>query len=503
MALSLPRSETIKRLAERDALMYALSERKLAHYVKAAWKLLEPNNPLMWGWHLDYLCEHLEAVALGQINRIIFNIPPRNLKSILVSVCYPSWRWIRVPERRFLFTSYSQKLSTKHSVDRRQLLESPWYQDAWNDRFSISIDQNEKMKFSNNKRGHMIATSMGGSATGEGGDELIVDDPIDTSMAKSKLKREKSVEDFDRKFTSRLNDKKNGVILIVMQRLHERDHTGHILAKDAGYMHVKLPAIAEERQRLVFPVSKKIITRERGDILHPAREGLIELEKIKKDLGSQAFAGQYQQRPTAEEGGLIKREWIKYYREKDLPPRYEEELISVDCTFKNLDTSDFVAGQVWSRFGPKCYLRGRVKERLDIIGTIEMIIKLSTRFPKAHTKLVEDKANGSAVIQLLKNRVSGLIAVEPKDSKISRLNAIAPFWEAGDIYLPHPDEAPWILEYVEELVNFPNAANDDEVDATSQALTRLKANMGIDFTKNLIPKTLDSFVSGLRGGTAW
>lgn len=495
---NLNRKELIKKLIERDEIKYVLAQRRLSHYIKAAWDVLEPDTKLEWGWHLDYLCEHLEAVKLGQIRRLIINIPPRNLKSIMGTVCFPTWVWIDNPYHRFLFTSYSQTLSTKHSVDRRELIQSKWYQAAWADKYSISVDQNEKMKFSNDKRGHMIATSMGGSATGEGGDTLIIDDPHDTTIAESKTKREKTLIDIDRKFTTRLNDKKKGNIILIMQRLHPQDATGHLLAKEAGYIHVKLPAIAEEREERIYPISKKCVKREPGDVLHPEREGLEELARIKKEMTPNAFEGQYQQRPNADDGGIIKREWVIFYRKKDLPPRFDEEVQSWDCSFKDGKTSDYVAGQVWARFQANKYLLFRVKERMDIVRTMAKIKIVSNQFPRTYAKYIEDKANGPAVIQIMKDEISGLRAVEPEGSKESRLNSIAPDWAAGNIYLPHPEEAPWVLEYIEELVGFPNTANDDEVDATSQAVIQLRGGARLNLPDNDESDSIGSITGNLR-----
>lgn len=492
------RDRTIDLLVRGQELKYEAAERSLAAYVKLAWPILEPKNPLLWNWHLSLICEHLEAVELGQIKRLIINIPPRNLKSNICTVAFPTWVWIKNPAKRFVATSYSASLSTKHSVDRRTLLTSAWYRNAWSMRFALKDGDDTKTEFSNDHRGHMISTSMGGTATGKGGDVLIVDDPHDTTIAASEQKRDTSITTFDQKFTSRLDNKKTGAIIIVMQRLHELDLTGHVL-KQGGYVHLCLPAEAEKRERLIFPVSKKEKIREKGEILHPEREGVLELAAAKRAMGSRGYAGQYQQRPTAQEGGIIKRAWIKFYKEL---PRLNEEIQSWDATFKDTQKSDYVCGTVWGRAGSEKYLIAQVRDRMDIVATIAAITSTSVRYPKTWAKLVEDKANGPAIISLLKTKVPGLIPVTPEGSKEARLSAHAPDFEAGNIYLPHPDIAPWIHDFIEELVNFPNSANDDRVDSTTQALDRLRKSQAGQFAKEHIPDKIKSIASTV-GGQRW
>ena len=477
------RQNLINKLVQQEEARYALSERRLAHFVRNAWRVLEPKTELRWNWHLDLECETLEAVKSRQIKRLIVNVPPRSLKSTIASVCFPAWYWIGDPSERFLYTSYAQKLSTKHSVDCRTLIESDWYQSAWSDRFKLKDDQNEKMRFENSKRGHRVATSMGGTATGDGGNILGIDDPHDTTIANSKEKLTTSLEDYDQKFTSRLNDKETGAIIIIMQRLNERDLTGHVLAKELGWHHLKLPAISERSERLVFPISGKVLEREPDDVLHPARESKAVHEATKISMGSRAFAGQYQQAPAPAEGAIILREWVRFYHRKDIAELcFDETIDSWDLTFKDTANADFVAAQRWSRYGANLYLRKRLKKRLDFPATIKAF-KSWNDDPKVRARLIEDKANGPAVISTLKAEISCIVPVIPEGNKEERVSAIAPMWEAGNVLLPHPDEEPWVLELIEEIVGFPAMANDDEVDAMSQALWRLKISSGARLQK--------------------
>lgn len=510
-------SEQLEEMNEVEALEYELSERRFSAFVQYAWEVLEPGKPLLWNWHLELVCETLQNLYLrhlaGESCRLIINVPPRNLKSTIVTVCFPAWVWIQENEiegkkilgasKRFLSTSYAQSLSTKHAVDSRTLIQSDWFQRGWGHRFQLSDEQDTKTEYLNNQRGHRIATSMHGTATGKGGDFLTVDDPHDTTIAESEVQRKATIEAFDQKFTSRLDNKKTGAIVIVMQRLHQEDLTGHCL-KQGGWEHLCLPAEWEEEDGIthVFPLSHEVVQRTQGDLLHPEREGPPELAAMKKALGSQGYAGQYQQRPTAREGGIIKRAWCQNFY-KVLPDRISERVQSWDATFKDSQTSDYVAGHAWIRSEGKFYLVDRFHDRADIVATMTAIKSFSAKHPKFILKLIEDKANGPALIQMLKSKVPGLVPVTPEGSKDARMSAVAPLWEAGNVYLPDPSIAPWIHDFIEEIVNFPNASNDDDCDAMTQALLRLMKAVSTSFTKELIPNKIKSLSSSYRGADQW
>lgn len=480
------RDDLIKNLKAHEELQYQLAEGKLSRYVRAAWNVLEPNTPLMWGWHLDAICEHLEAVNLGQIQDLLINIPPRNLKSMTASVCWPTWTWAQKekvgnplvgPASRFIFTSYAQTLSSKLSMDRRTLMQSEWYQEGWGDRWSFSDDTNRQMEFANNHRGHIMATSMGGTATGRGGNILVVDDPHDTTSAASEVQRLQDLVDFDQKFTSRLDDKKRGAKVIIMQRLHVKDLSGHVLAK-GGYTHLCLPATAPARTVIPFPITKREAVREPGDILHPEREGTVELAKAKLNMGSQAYAGQYDQTPVELEGGMFKRKWWQYY---PLPPLEMAKSLDVvieswDFAVKDKKGNDFVVGLVLGRKGAHRYVLDCSRDRLDFPASCKALQQLSAKWPRAYKKAIEDKANGPAVIAELKIKVTGLVAVEPIGDKVQRANAAAPEVEAGNWHLPDPKLGiHWVEDFIVELAAFPLGAHDDQVDAFSQGAHVLRS----------------------------
>jgi predicted phage terminase large subunit-like protein len=460
-------------------LSYRESERDLASFVRRAWSILEPTTPLQWNWHLDLLCDYLTAVARGECRRLIINVPPRSMKSLLCTVFYPIWRWCTEPQRRFMFVSYSEDLSTDHSLFRRNVLSSAMYREGWGHSVKFSKDQNLKTQYENTRRGVMFSTSITGSATGKGCDELIVDDPLNAKKAFSDQEREATNRNFDATFRSRLNDPATGAIIVVMQRLHDDDLTGHLLMQEPGtWTHLKLPAEFEQSVR--WEINGRSHECKAGQLLWPERFSHEVLKDMKAALGSWSYAGQYQQDPAPIEGGIIKREWIKYYRELPTtsadgsPIRSSRWIQSWDCSFKDTRESNYVVGQVWRRIDSSYYLVDQVRERMDFVRTRQAIQQMTAKYPQATAKLIEDKANGPAVIASLRSEIDGIIRINPTDSKTGRLNAVSPLFEAGNVFLPEPSIAPWVGDFAEELTRFPRAVNDDQVDACTQALLYIR-----------------------------
>lgn len=495
-----PGTASISRKKDGKALSSGVSAksiktRKLAlkTFVEEAWSVLEPVSTLCWNWHLSLICDYLTLIRdnkfrnLGpELEGIVFNVPPRTMKSLLITVFFPIWVWTTDPSRRFMFASYSEKLSTQHSVLRRGVIESGWYQESWGGVFSISRDQNVKNHYENSSRGAMFSTGMQSTATGMGGDILIFDDPLNPEQAISQLEREAVNLRFDTTFRSRINDPATGVKIIIMQRLHEFDLTGHVLARESSrWEHVSLPAIAEQDESWKFPRSRKVETRKAGHLLWSERLPQSFLDSQRVGMGSWAFNGQYQQRPAPLDGGIIKRQWVRFYRQ--LPEKFEFMVQSWDCTFSGGHDNDFVAGQVWGRSGGKYFmLPYRTYERLDFGPTMAAIKSCHAKFPQAHAVLIEDKANGPAIISELQKEIPGVVAVNPEGGKLARAQATAPLWEAGSIELPDPQVfgITWMEDYLHNMCAFPKAAHDDDVDATSQALIYMRSRLGggiVDF----------------------
>ena len=466
-------------------------ENSLAEFFKEAWNVLEPGRKLSWSWHYDLICEHLYMVREGRVDKkyvgIAANVPPRTGKSSLITVCFPVWCWTTQPDKRFLCGSYAGELATEHSIKRRDLIKSSWFQNYWGKKFRMKIDQNVKDHFDNDKTGSMASTSVGGSGTGRGGDVLILDDPLNAEQALSDTERKSANDWIDNTVRSRLNDPSSGLIIMVMQRLHELDCTGYVLAGDPGaWIHLKLPLEAEEREVWKFPISGHEIVRQPGDVLQPDRYPASVINKLK--VKRLTWASQYQQRPAPLEGNLIRRSEVKYYggvdpltglQDEKLPAHFDITLVSIDCAFKDLATSDFVAiGKIGVK-GGKRYVLNVINAHLDLDATEVAARRECTATPNPSAVLVEDKANGSSVIRRLKKSlkgeagISGVIAINPEGGKIARMFAMSPEWQAGDWYVDRT--AAWAEPFISQLLTFPNAVHDDMVDMSTQASIWLQA----------------------------
>jgi predicted phage terminase large subunit-like protein len=448
--------------------------------------MVEPGSRYVPGWHLDAICDHLEAVTRGEIQRLLINVPPRSGKSLTVSVFWPAWVWATRPETRWLYSSYAQSLSTRDSVRCRRLIESPWYRERWGDMFRLTSDQNVKVRFDNDRTGVRIATSVGGSATGEGGDVIVCDDPHKVEEAASDTIREGVLDWWDQTISTRLNDPRTGAMVIIMQRVHERDLAGHAL-EQARWTHLCLPAEFEPGHPFVWPYDPR---REPGELLCSERVGVQEIEALKSSLGAYGTAGQLQQRPAPAGGGVFERRWWRYYDPGAALPVFEQVVQSWDLAFTGTSTSDYVVGQVWGHRGADKYLLRQVRKRMEFTHTIAAVRAMTAwvddHLPGhgGHAILVERAANGAALLDVLGTEIPGLLPVVPRGDKLARARAITPQIEAGNVLLPGAcnadgtgydrDRTPaWAQRLVEEAAAFPNAAHDDGVDAMAQAIARL------------------------------
>jgi len=464
-------------LERASALRMLLAERlanDFAGFVKKAWRILNPARPLIWNWHYSLLCEYLTAVHQGRITRLICNVPPRTAKSTIATICFPCWVWASNPERSFISASYSMDLSSEHSLIRRNLLQSGWYRRLWGDKFRLSGDRNQVSQFMNDKRGQMIATSIGATTLGRGGDVLILDDPVSADQALSDAERNNANDWIDNTFRSRLNDPAKGAIVLIMQRLHELDPTGFLLQEKDVWTHVRIPLEAEEDETWTFPISSRVVQRKKGEILMPERFPPATVDQLRSRR--LVYAGQYQQRPAAIEGNLIKRSEVRYYGgidprtgqpDEKLPESFDRKIISVDCAFKDAATSDFVAIGVIGVKGRKRYLLNVVNRHLDAAATEAEIRRQRDLHRPISAVLIEDKANGAAVIQRLRVNISSVIEINPQGGKTARMFAAAAAWQAGDWFLDR--NAAWTGPFVEQVTMFPNAAHDDLCDMMSQA----------------------------------
>lgn len=421
------------------------------------------------GRHHRLICDVLDQVARGELDRVMFWMPPQHGKSMTITETFPSYYLGRNPTKRVIEASYNDDFARKFGRRNREKI-SEFGPRLWNVSLS-SINFGASSWDLNNNVGGMRSVGIGGAATGEGADLLIVDDPIkDAAEATSETFRNRLWDEYRSTFKTRVHP--GGAIIVVMTRWHEDDLCGRLLNPDYGtpekWTVIRLPAISEGEGDL--------LGRPEGEPLWPEHGYDKEwLEAQKRAIGSYAFAGLYDQRPAPAEGGILKRGWFNFY---DVLPHGGTAIQSWDCTFKDAKDNDYVAGHIWMRNGANYYLVDRVHDHMGIIDTMRSVRTLTAKHPMAWGKLVEDKANGTAVIELLRKEIPGLIPVEPQGGKIVRAQAIAPFVEAGNVYLPSPSIAPWVHDFLEECVAFPNAAHDDDVDAMTQAIYYLAMQGG-------------------------
>lgn len=468
-------AELFKRLNDEQKVE---SEESLFAFLLNAWPTIESRYELDPNWHMGLICEHLEAVYYGQIEKLIINVPTRYLKSTFCTIAFPAWVWQRDAKKKILSWSYSMQLSTALSWKRRQLIESAWYQTFWGDRVQMADDQNVKTEYANKTGGEMKASSTGGSMTGSGCDIMVIDDPQNPAEAASDTEREKCIDFWTGTASSRFDNKKQKSCVLVMQRLHEKDLTGYFVSEYSDAVHLKIPNQAPERIVYSYPRTGRIKVYEEGEILQPNREDEKDLAQAKKELGSYNYAAQRQQEPVPRGGGMIKENWFKYYRE--LPERFDLITLSIDCAFKDLESSDYVVLQAWGQKGSDHYLLRQLRDKMSFNKTRTNVKSFAELFPSFHEFLIEDKANGTAIINSLQGVVRAMIAISPKDSKVARLAACEPEIEAGNVYLPDPDLNPWVKnDFIPEVTTFPKAEHDDQVDCMTQYLNRARTrNVG-------------------------
>lgn len=413
------------------------------------------------GAHTRHVCKVLEAVEAGELDRVMLLMPPRHSKSMTVTETFPSWFIGRNPRRKVIATAYGDSLARRFGRYNRKKIE-----EYGAEVFGIQLDPASATvtNWSIHKHnGIMVSAGIGGPISGEGADLLIIDDPIKNRQeADSPTYRNMVWDEWQNTLLTRLQP--DAAIIIILTRWHEDDLVGRLLADEpARWTVLKFPAIAEDDD---------ILGRSEGDALWP-EYGFDEKWAVqkKKGVGSYAWASLYQQRPSPPEGGIFKRTWWKFW--EVLPNRFDEVLQSWDMSFGDTKDASFVVGQVWGRKGADKYLLDQVRAHMDFVGAQRAILTLSAKWPSARAKLVEDKANGPAVISSLKKDIPGLIPITPKGSKESRANAASPDIEAGNVYLPLPSIAEWVHDYIEEHAAFPTGRHDDQVDATSQALDRM------------------------------
>lgn len=457
-------------------------------FVRRAWPVTEPAR-LRWGWHHEAMAEHLEAVARGEVRRLVINVPPGCAKSRVCSVLFPAWRWIEDPPHRFINASYADHVVLRDARACRTLVDTKWWRERWP---HVRIPGGAAASkaagyYETSAKGFRFSVTVRGSVTGEHADTQIIDDPIDplgAAMA-SGAELDAVLEWWNGTMSSRFREPDKGATVLVMQRLHERDLAAELMRQGATVL-----CLPMRHERLHPRRYARDPRTEEGELLHPERYPEEEVKRLEVQLGPYGAAAQLQQRPAPKGGGIFRAEWLRRYWTS--LPSTSTWTMSVDCTFKGSDGSDFVSIQVWCHQGPDHYLVDRDTRRMTFTETCAAIEAMAARWPLAITKLIEAKANGPAIIDALKGKLSGLTLVEPDGGKEARAHAVAPLFASGNVILPHPERAEypsgqrgavWLRggvvdlsrdaaegSFEHALLGFPRARHDDDVDACTQAL---------------------------------
>lgn len=493
--------------------------KRLSTFIERGWHVLEPGQKYRHGWHIDAIADHLHAVSDGELTRLLVNVPPGTMKSMACGVFFPAWEWgpRGMPHLRFMGTSYKDSLAIRDNVKTRRLIQSRWYQERWGSGFHMIGDQNTKTKFENDKTGFREAMAFN-SMTGSRGDRVLLDDPLSVQMAKSDVQREEANETFREALPTRLNNPDSSAIIVIMQRLHESDVSGTIIANDYGYEHLMLPMefeperccytvvlpthmeaqavearydaekhvwypegkpVPEARREYIANVRPRQVYRqdsrtEDGELLFPDRFPASVVERDKTIMGSYASAGQFQQRPAPREGGMFKREW------------FDGRIIGAAP-----------AGTVWVRHWD---LAATASEKADRTAGVKMGRTPDGRYVVAH--VIKTQSEGNEVRKLIRAIADvdgkGCMISLPQDpgqagkvqkqdfvaqlagfnvralqetgDKVTRAEPFSAQCEAGNVFLVR---GPWIEGYLDELCLFPNGKFKDQVDASSGAFARL------------------------------
>lgn len=419
--------------------------------------------------HHRRIIETMEAVARGDITRLVINVPPRYTKTQLAVRLFIPWCLANNPRSRFMHLSYSDGLVMDNSDAIRDVVKDDVFRALFPECF-ISRKTDAKDKWYTTKNGGLYAVSTGGQITGFGaglmgerefsgtgspadgfGGAIIIDDPLKPDDKDSDTIRERINNRYNDTIQSRKNSEETPVI-VIMQRLHDHDMAGFLLGGGSGekWHHLCLPAENPD-----------------GTPLWPGKHTIEQLHRM-RDAAPEMYAAQYMQSPKVASGNIFKEEWFRYWDEKSLPRMFDKVFQSWDFTFKNTASSDNICGTLWGKKGANYYLLERVWGKKTFQESMMAMVMMSKNHPDAIAKYVEEKANGAAIMNMLSEHISGIIGVNPTESKIARAHAVSPLFEAGNVYLPK--DAPWLFDYKDELTKFPNAAHDDQVDSTTQAL---------------------------------
>jgi len=475
---------------ERDV---RLAEASLSEFVKQAWHVVEPSTELKWGWALDAICLHLQAVSDKDIFRLLMNVPPGSMKSLLTNVFWPAWEWgpLDMPHMRFLSTAHKQDLAVRDNIKCRRLIQSDWYQERWP--IILMGDQNAKTKFENDKTGFREAMAFT-SMTGSRGDRVTLDDPLSVDDANSDAALAACESTFREALPTRVNNDESAIV-VIMQRLHEKDPSGIILKEMLGYEHLMLPMEYEKTRRCTTSIGFEDPRKVEGELMFPERFGANTVTNYKKALGDQAYAGQMQQRPAPAGGGILKIKHFQLWPTAWKLPVFEYVVQSYDGAYDDDATSsnDPSACTVWGIFEERG-IRGAILLDAwdDHLGYPDFRKKVledwhslygktnERKGKKADAILVENKSSGISILQDLRRAKIPAIPYNPgRMSKIARAHAVSAVHEMDNIYILESSKNPgkfitWAKSFIDQVELFPNAEHDDYVDTYTQALSFLR-----------------------------
>jgi predicted phage terminase large subunit-like protein len=451
-----------------------LCRRSLAEFAKRAWHVLEPSAELKWGWALDAICLHLEAVTDGRINRLLMNVPPGCMKSLLTGVIWPAWEWgpKDMPEMRYVGTAHEETLAIRDSRKCRELIKSEWFQSLWP--IDISSDLDGKREFGNTKKGIRQARAFT-SMTGVRGDRIILDDPISADNANSEAKLEAARIAFTETLPTRVNSEESAIV-VIMQRLNEKDVSGVILEMGLPYVHLHIPMRFDPTRRCTTSIGWSDPRTEEGELMFPERFSEDGVKALERTLGSYGAAGQLQQNPSPRGGGIIKNAWYRYWT---VLPAIDWVEMYVDTAQKDGEQNDYSVFEIWGRTttGQGALIdlvRGKWEAPELLVQARAFWIKHRDGKRPPRAMMVEDKVSGTGLIQTLRREGIPVIPIQRSRDKISRGNDAAPFIESGNVLL-HAD-ASWLSDFLAESEKFPAGAHDDQLDPMFDAIDRIQKN---------------------------
>lgn len=484
----------------------------LKSFLRQAWPYFQgAETPFIDGWHIGAICEHLEACKRREIRNLLVNVPPRTAKSSIISIALVPWWWLTEPSTEFYYASHTMALSRKHSLQAKRLIESEWYQGHYWDRYQLRGDQKTKERFENDKYGARACTSCGAGSTGFGGDVLITDDPNNAQDGESEAKRENTNDWWGSTWSTRLNNANTGVRIVIQQRLHENDLSGYIMSNDDQNVWTRLILPMEfEKGRcaktiILSNTNNKVWQDPRtqeGELLWPNGIDEKRLKQLKKDLGSSyRIAGQLQQRPAPEEGGIFKKHWFKWWCKPNKPENVSKIIQSWDTALEDGEENAYSACTTWGVFPNEIGLfnlillslwRGRVsypdlrymaKQLYADYTNVGEIGTKSTKKNCPDVVLVEAKASGHSLLQDLRLANIPVSKFDPTKhgDKMQRVHLVTPMVEGGRVWVAAQPESyiklrPSAALFVDLCAIFPNSDSRDVVDTMAQVILRLKSD---------------------------